>query len=288
MAADVTGVWLLLRYEPVEENIARLLQGFLVGAGVVAVVAWTAPVMEDLRLGDDELLHPNLIGFEFAIAVLLASYLAQRNRWWRWVAVAFGITTVRTLSKGAIISFLFASLYYVLRGLKLHGKTRLYVSLASSITLACFWSLFEAYLDLYTQGNSIETLTGRTYIWSKSFEIAIEKPWLGHGFDSFRWIFPPFQNFQPWQAHNEAIQQLFTYGVVGLALVIGIYITFYRRIRVSSNGALKPVATAILILVLVRGLVDTDRFETCFPLWLMVLLSVGLARKSVTLAETLT
>lgn len=35
---------------------------------------------------------------------------------------------------------------------------------------------------------------------------------------------------------------------------------------------------ATLILVLARGLVDTDRFELCFPLWLMTLLAITLAR----------
>jgi len=34
---------------------------------------------------------------------------------------------------------------------------------------------------------------------------------------------------------------------------------------------------AMLILVLARGLVDTDRFELCFPLWLMTLLAIALA-----------
>jgi len=34
----------------------------------------------------------------------------------------------------------------------------------------------------------------------------------------------------------------------------------------------------MLILVLVRGLVDTDRFELCFPLWLMTMLSIALAK----------
>jgi O-antigen ligase len=107
--------------------------------------------------------------------------------------------------------------------------------------------------------------------------MAMEKPWFGHGFDSFRWLFPPFDNFQPWQAHNEVIQQFFTYGIVGVLVVGGAYWSFYRQARLCTKDSLRSLAIAILILTLVRGLVDTDRFELCFPLWLMTLLAVPLA-----------
>ena len=141
----------------------------------------------------------------------------------------------------------------------------------------CFWGLLEAYLDAYTEGSNLETLTGRTYIWTQSLDIAMERPWLGHGFDSFRWVFPPFETFQPWHAHNELIQQLFAYGLVGIVIVGGVYWAFYRQVQISRNTGLKSLAMAVLVLVLVRGLVDTDRFELCFPLWLMTMLSIGLA-----------
>ncbi len=55
------------------------------------------------------------------------------------------------------------------------------------------------------------------------------------------------------------------------------YWTFYRGIKSSRSIGLKSLSTALLILVLVRGLVDTDRFELCFPLWLMTMLSIALA-----------
>jgi len=277
-AADVAIVYVLLRYDPVEQNAARVMRGFICGAAAVALVAWLIPPMEDMRLGHEEFLHPNLIGFEFAIAALFAGYLAQENKNWIWLAGGFVVTLIRTLSKGAIVGFAFAGLYFLLRGLKLSQRARAYVGLVSTVVLLGFWGLLEAYLDLYTQGSNLETLTGRTYIWTQSLEIAMERPWFGHGFDSFRWLFPPFDEFQPWQAHNELIQQFFAYGVIGVLLVGGLYWTFYTQILHSSKSALQSLAMATLILVLARGLVDTDRFELCFPLWLMTLLAITLAR----------
>jgi exopolysaccharide production protein ExoQ len=280
-AADVVAVWLLLRYQPVRQNAIRIMQGFILGAALLAIIAWSAPAMEDMRLGHEDFLHPNLIGFDFAIAALFSAYLAQQKKVWTWAAAGFVVTMIRTLSKGTIVGFLFAGLYYLVRGLKMSRKARISIGLVSAAVLAGFWGLLEAYLDVYTTGSNLETLTGRTYIWTQSLDIVMEKPWFGHGFDSFRWVFPPFEDFQPWHAHNELIQQLFAYGLVGLVIVLGVYWAFYRQVRLSTNTGLKSLAMAMLILVLVRGLVDTDRFELCFPLWLMTMLSIALASASV-------
>ena len=276
-AADVIIIYVLLRYEPVEQRASGIMCGFISGAAAVALIAWVIPATADLRLGHEEFLHPNLIGFEFAMAALLAGFLAQEKKSAMWLAGGFVVTLIRTLSKGAIVGFAFAGLYFLLRGSKLPPRARTYIGLVSTVILLGFWGLLETYLDLYTQGSNLETLTGRTYIWTQSLEIATEKPWFGHGFDSFRWLFPPFNDFQPWQAHNEVIQQFFTYGIVGVLIVGGAYWSFYRQARLCTEGSLRSLAIAILILTLVRGLVDTDRFELCFPLWLMTLLAVPLA-----------
>src|SRR5579862_6899550 len=277
MVADVLVIWFLLRYQSRETNIIRIVHGFVAGAAVVAIIAWAAPAMDDLRLGNEDFLHPNLIGFEFAIAALFSAYLAQKNKAWIWACAGFIVTILRTLSKGTIVGFLFASLYYVVHGLKISRRVRIYIGVSGAMVLLAFWGLLEAYLDLYTQGSNLETLTGRTYIWTTSLDISSEKLWFGHGFDSFRWVFPPFEAFQPWHAHNEWIQQLFAYGMVGLVIVIAVYVSFYRTVRASRNLSMRSLSTAILVLVLVRGLVDTDRFELCFPLWLMTMLSITLA-----------
>src|SRR5262249_26475803 len=113
LLADVTAVYLLLRHQPVEENTRRIMHGYIVGVSFVAILAWAAPAMEDMRLGNEDFLHPNFIGFQFAIGALAAAYLAQRKKAWAWVAAALGITMIRTLSKATIVAFLFAGLYYL-------------------------------------------------------------------------------------------------------------------------------------------------------------------------------
>jgi len=279
LVAEVLAVYLLLRQPPVDDNACRIVRGFVLGALLVAITAWMAPVMDDLRLGNEDFLHPNLIGFYFAIGCFAAVHLSQKQKLWSAVALALGVTTIRTLSKGAIVGFLVAGLYYLMRGSNISRKARAWIGILSTLLLASFWGLAEAYLDLYATGNNVETLTGRTYIWSQTIELFLEKPWLGHGFDSFRWTFPAFADFLPNHAHNEFLQQLFTYGIVGLVVVISAYWSFYRRVRASESSGLRSLAMAILILVLVRGIVDTDQFELCFPLWLMTMFSMTLVRE---------
>jgi exopolysaccharide production protein ExoQ len=287
VAANVASVYLLLRYPQVDQNTRRIMYGFVAGALVVAVIAWSAPTMEDLRLGNEDFLHPNLIGFQFAIATLFSIYMAQLKKWWIWVAVALGVTMIRTLSKGTIVAFLFAGLYYLLRGLRISHKARLWIAIASSLILIGFWGLMETYLDIYTQSTNLETLTGRTYIWAQALDFSLEHPWIGHGFDSFRWIFPPFNNFQANHAHNELLQTFFSYGIVGLVVVVALYWSFYRQVRSSQEGGLRSLAMAMLILVLVRGVVDTDQFDLGFPLWLMTVFSVALSHTSMSKAPSL-
>jgi exopolysaccharide production protein ExoQ len=276
MAADVGTVMLMLS-DRVMARSRQMMQGFIIGTAVVAFIAWSAPTMADLRLGDEDFLHPNALGFNLAIATLFAIYLASYHKAWKWLAAGLAFTLVRTLSKASIMAFLAASLYYLLRGSRISHKAKIKIGIAASLALAYFWTLLEAYADLYTQGSQAETLTGRTVIWAESFSIAMEKPWLGHGFYSFRWVVPLFGDFEAWQAHNEFLQQFFAYGIVGVFLVLALYWVFYRQVRVTPNCGLKTLATALLIFALVRGIVDTDRFDLSYPLWLMAMLSISLS-----------
>ena len=57
------------------------------------------------------------------------------------------------------------------------------------------------------------------------------KPWIGHGFHSFRNVVPAFGPFEPWHAHNELLQLFYAYGVVGILLFLMVYGSFYLQIR---------------------------------------------------------
>jgi O-antigen ligase len=157
---------------------------------------------------------------------------------------------------------------------------KLWIGIAAGLIITSLWGLLEAYLITYSQGIGPETLTGRTLIWASSLEYAVKKPILGNGFYSYRFVVPPFGIFQAQQAHDELLQQFFSFGAVGALLTIAIYWIFFRQIRRSPRSHLKTLSATLLLFALIRGLTDTQIFDLSFPLWLMTMLSILLAAQA--------
>jgi len=279
LAADVALAWLVLRTEVAEHASASLLMGFVWGACLLALVAWASPTMYDLRIGNDDFLSPNVIGFESALGVLFCQYLAPRGAHWQWLGGALGITLLRSLSKTSILAFIVAEVFFLNKVTTISRARKLTFALCALLVLTIFSGLFLAYYDIYTNaGDQAETLTGRTAIWLVALDLAIQKPWFGHGFHSFHTVVPTFGSYQAWHAHNELLHQFFNYGVTGVIVVIALYWSFYRQLRAAPSDPLRLLGQSLLVLVLVRGLVDTERFDLSLPLWTITAISLTLGQ----------
>jgi exopolysaccharide production protein ExoQ len=285
-AVDVLTIWFILRDGPPEISAAAIMKGFVSGSCLVAIVAWSLPATRDLRLGEEDFLHPNALGFLFSIATLLAAHLARRSTPWVWPALFLGATLLRTLSKSAIIAFVAAFGFALIKDSTLSRKVKIWIGIAASLILASLWGLLEAYLTTYTEGTGPETLTGRTLIWAISLEYAIKKPLFGNGFYSYRFVVPPFGKFEAQQAHDELLQQFFSFGAVGVLLTIALYWIFFRQIRRAAPSQLKTLAATLLLFALIRGLTDAQNFDLNFPLWLMAMLSILFAAQSSVAQQT--
>jgi O-antigen ligase len=279
MAADVVLVLLLLHAAPAGRALHSLMKGYVAGVCVLALVAWASPAMADLRLGDNEFLNPNAIGLECAFGVLFCQHLAVNGARWKWLGVALALTLVRSLSKTSIIAFVLVECFYLSRSKTILRGTKIAIAFAGLLVVAIFWGLFAAYYAVYTNASTqAETLTGRIGIWLTTFGMALDAPWLGHGLHSFRAIVPAFGAFEAWHAHNELLQQFFTYGIVGVALVIALYGSLFVQARRLDADPLGLLARALLLLVAIRGLTDTERFDLSFPLWAITAISISLAQ----------
>lgn len=274
MAADVGIVLLLLNGGSIEGAAVALMKGFVVSTCCLAVVAWMMPAQPDLRLGDEEFFNSNQIGNLCAFAVFMSQYLARgRKKRWALAALFLTITLVRSLSKTTIVAFLICESFLLLQDRSMSRKTKALLTTAAVMLVLVFWGLFEAYYDIYTTtGNQAETLTGRTGIWIYVFSAALEKPWIGHGFDSMWKVIPPFghDQFEARHAENELLQQFWAYGAVGLIMLAGIYGSLFRRIRKLARGPERVLFLAILLYVLVRGLAEAEPFDLLLPLWMVV------------------
>ncbi|MGB7191258.1 MAG: O-antigen ligase family protein [Acidobacteriaceae bacterium] len=290
MAADVVIVLLLLRGGGAMQGTATaLMKGFVVSACCLAVVAWMMPAQPDLRLGDEEFFNANQIGNLCAFAIFMAQYL-MRGRKMRWTLAALflTITLVRSLSKTTIVAFLISESFLVIQDESMSRKTKAFMAAIAVGLVLVFWGLLEAYYGIYTTtGNQAETLTGRTAIWAYILSSALEKPWIGHGFDSMWKVIPAFgpDRFEARHAENELLQQFWAYGAAGLTMLAGVYGGLIRQIRRRAARPGRGLFLAILLYVLVRGLAEAEPFDLLLPLWMAVLFSLLIEDGSATEIE---
>lgn len=282
LAGQVAIMALLVRASGVDRAAGAVMRGYVAGACLIAVITWLAPTMQDLRPGNDDFFSPNAIGFTCALGIYLLQFLSRREGAWsagsRSAAIFLAITLVRTLSKTTLVAFAAGQIFLLLRDRAMSRKSKVMLALSSVAVVGVFWPLMIHYFAVYENaGNQAETLTGRLGIWAFVLGRAVEQPWIGHGFHSFRNVIPPFGSFEAWHAHNEVLQQFYTYGVVGIVLLVGTYGSLWRYAKRVAGPAVRPLVTSLLIFVAVRGLADTENFDLSLPLWLITVLSLALA-----------
>jgi O-antigen ligase len=275
MGADVAILVLLLRNGSADETGQALMRGFIWGTCAFAAIAWLLPAQSDLRLGDEELLGPNQIGYSCAFACFLAQYLmSRRGRLWGFPAAFLAITLLRSLSKTTIVAFIAAEAFILLRDRSMTRTRKLVLLGLALVILFAFQGLIASYYTIYTNaGSQAETLTGRLGIWAYFVTEAAQKPWIGHGFHSVWKVVPPFGPFEARHAHNELLQQFYAYGAAGIILVAGLYTSVFLQIRRLPRGPVKTFFHGLLIFVLVRGLADTEPFDLSLPLWFVCLIA---------------
>lgn len=277
LAADAATVVVLFRSGSVTGVSTALMKGYVVGACCLALVAWIMPAQSDLRLGDEEFFNSNQIGNLCAFAIFFAQCLMRRKEG-RWgLAILFlSVTLLRSLSKTTIAAFLLSEGYLLLRDRSMSRRTKKLLVLGCVLAVIIFWGLFQAYYDVYTRaGNQAETFTGRTAIWAYALNAFTEQPWIGHGFDSMWKIVPPFgpDKFEARHAENEVLQQLYTYGIAGIVLLVGLYGSVFRQIRRMPKVPERILFLSLLLFVVIRGLAEAEPFDLLFPLWSIVLFS---------------
>jgi len=277
MAADSAMVLLLLRDRPAEETTSALMKGYVCGASLIAVIAWLLPPQPDLRLGYEDLLGPNQIGFLCGFAFFFAQYLARSRRGiWTAAMVLLGVTLLRSLSKTTIAALFLSQLFVLVWDRAISRRTKLMVALGALLVSLVFWNLLSAYYDVYINaGSQSENLTGRVGLWAIFLGESLNHPWIGHGFHSVWKVIAPYgpEQFEARHAHNELLQQFYAYGAVGVLLFLGIYGSFFRMIRKMPRGSMRTFFFSFLLFALIRGFADTEPFDLSLPLWTILLIT---------------
>jgi exopolysaccharide production protein ExoQ len=274
-ASDVAIVVLLLRSGSAIGVADSLMKGFIWSTCCIALIAWIMPAQYDLRLGDEDYLNANTIANLCAFAIFFTQYLMRRKHG-KWTLTTFflAVTLLRSLSKTAIVAFLVSEGYLLIQDRSLSRRTKLLLTIALMLVVLVFWGLFEAYYDFYTTyGNQAETLTGRTAIWAYVLDAGLQRPWIGHGFDSMWKVVPTFGTFEARHAENEFLEQFYCYGVAGIVMLCGLYGGLYRKIQRLPQGPLKLISLSVLIYVIVRGFAEAEPFDLLLPLWMVIMIA---------------
>lgn len=282
MATDVATVVLLLRSGPVAQIAHSMLKGFICSTCLLSVIAWILPVQSDLRLGDPEFFNTNQIGNLCAIGIFAAQFLLScKNGKWGAALLFLNLTLVRSLSKATLAAFVAGQVFVLVSDRSTTRKRKMLLAFGSILVVLTFWGWIGAYYTTYTDSGQIGSLTGRTAIWAYTLDAALAKPWLGNGIDSMWKVFPPFGSdlFEARHAENELLQQFFSYGVVGIVMLIGIYGSLYRRIRALPVGRPRIVLIGLMLFVVIRGIAEAEPFDLLLPLWMITLVS-GIAEEA--------
>ena len=138
---------------------------------------------------------------------------------------AYGVVfLLLTRSRGALVAFGIAILFYFLFVMRTQKKV-LTAFLIGSFAMILIVTgsgakLFEA---LGRSGEGSENFTGRAPLWTELMDYVDERPWTGHGYESF-WnaqTMDDVYKHQHWpvdSAHSEYVESLLTIGIVGMIL----------------------------------------------------------------------
>jgi O-antigen ligase len=145
--------------------------------------------------------------------------------------------------------------------------------------------------------ESLETMSGRTDLWSLGFQQFLEKPWLGYGFTRGADAYAPFRarileqvgDTSPVLGRHPVvdggyIQSLLDSGVIGSVFYVAIILAaIYNAARIGGTPNAPPIFACILFLA-VANFAETIIFsaikiQSVF-FWYLALVSARLSRPS--------
>jgi O-antigen ligase len=168
------------------------------------------------------------------IATMVVGISAEKRGKLLYLALIPMVGVILTQDGGAAIMALLACGLW--NAARLRGLRARLIVLAATVGVA-----LAGYL---TQGAGLYSSPGRLRMWAAYMDwwLANASPWFGAGPGSFNWIGPLtfMDEYQYYWMHNDWLQILFEYGIIGLALSLAILVKLLRskdpRIQTFTVG----------------------------------------------------
>ncbi|WP_198525721.1 O-antigen ligase family protein [Caldicellulosiruptor morganii] len=285
--ADVFTILFFLKTFEIEKVLEHTLKGIIVGGVILAIIALFNGFNSVGRLGNDEFLHPNVLGNLLSMS-LIGSVVCMYEYRYRYkgfrvvdvVVLSFLMVCLfLTISKTAIIAFTVTMLVLILFS-RLTFKTKLFLILFFTGVFYIVYRYFIGdYITDYIENQRlISTLTGRTIIWQYTLYMIKERLLMGYGFLAFREVGPQVAAVRIGSAHNDFLNVIFNFGAIGLSLYLFVFITYIKKLLTCIFYFREKYEIETLMALLyftyfsVRGLTEANLTTISFNLQLLTIL----------------
>jgi tetratricopeptide (TPR) repeat protein len=217
---------------------------------------------------------PLLRGLSFYALALFFPVLILSGSRSGWVGTLLGLPVVLLLIAGK-------------RSLRALVLTVIGFPLVAGAAIVALWVSYPEFQERLDSAIKIEgTAAWRLEAWKDTGEMIKDRPVLGHGPGSYRWLYSPYQSWQGdrWlrYAHNEYLHLWAEYGAVGLGLMAIFMLTLlasglwlYSRAELQRDIGLLAGFLGALVATLGHGISDFN-FHVYSLMHLLVLMG-GLA-----------
>ncbi len=200
-----------------------------IGLAAEIVSGYFHPASADYRFAGT--LTPNEQGYLCmvlaisSICMVRMSVSAGAPSWLYRLFVPYGVIfLLLTRSRGALMSLGIAILFYFLFVMQARKKVLLTLLLGSFLLGLAVTGVGTQLLNALDRGGEgDQDFTGRAPLWTELMEYVDERPWTGHGYESF-WnaqTMDDVYKHQHWpveSAHSEYVESLLTIGIIGMVL----------------------------------------------------------------------
>ncbi|MBZ5672029.1 MAG: O-antigen ligase family protein [Acidobacteriia bacterium] len=242
------------------------LWGFVIIALVPVARAFADPstAFEGGRLNETASSPTGLSLCAGTLVLLSLTLNSLRNRTWLVGLVILGSTVmVMAGGKAGIFAGIASvALFFVLQKRVVAGFGWLLgVFVLGCIILAV--TPLSTYLTSYQQSGELSTLTGRTELWRAVWPEIMQHPLVGHGYLASRFLSEEVEGTFPeaGHMHNGFIEALYSNGLVGLVILVGIHLVIVKKLWRALKGSpnrnahlLAVGSWAIYVNLLINGL----------------------------------
>lgn len=236
--------------------------------------------------------NSSLLAFAALLALIVFGLqLAKQNKLsgWAWMLVAVGIIA---LTRSATIYAALAALGFVLLALWLVRRARrpafVYSGIVAIVVAGVVGVLVFGQKLLPLVGKS-EDLTGRTEIWAKVVDLAVQRPFAGWGWVSYwtPWA-EPFQGYivrngvVQLHAHNAWLDVWLQLGILGLVVfgalvLVALVRSWMLAVRRDQRNVALLLPLLLMVALLVQSLAES-RLLVEYGLFLLVVVAVRTKR----------